>query len=178
MIVQQTSAPAPKTPRAGMSRHVAWSLVFGLVGAIGGLSVSVSELGSPNGIVALIFGGVAFAGGYGCSLAVVWMRLERRRVATVALLIFAGMGLWPPWVYTEYRASVVRPAGYHLIFAPPSPDSDRHADGVRIDTGRLLLQWTVLAAVVGALAPWRYRRDAADAGELLLNKPADKGQPR
>lgn len=96
----------------------------------------------------------------------------------IALLLFAAMGLCPPWVYTGFGTSVVRPAGYHLVFAPPTPESDRWADGVRIDGTRLLLQWAVLAAVVGALMIRRSKPYIGTDEELLLNKRVDDDHER
>ena len=101
------------------------------------------------------------------------MSFFRSRGSALALLIFAAMGLFPPWLYTRHRSNVEQPAGYHLIFAPPAPERDFRSYGVRIDTGRLLIQWAALAAIVAAVAIWRERRGAAKEEEFLLDNPAN-----
>jgi hypothetical protein len=65
--------------------------------------------------------------------------------------IFIAMGLSPPWTYTLDIQSIHRekPAGYALIIAPPTPEKDAPAFGVRLDISRLLVQWLVLAAATG-----------------------------
>lgn len=106
------------------------------------------------------------------------MTYIRGRRAAVALLIFAAMGLCPPWVYTfsEPGASTtVWPAGYHPIFYPPEPESSRSDHGVRIDFIQLLLQWTVVAAIAGALAIRQTGANVEKPSELLLDSPVDDG---
>lgn len=62
--------------------------------------------------------------------------------------------LFPPWQYTADRNGEDgyhsrKPAGYALIFNPPKPQSDYSAFGIKIDFGRLSLEWAALAAVTG-----------------------------
>lgn len=124
-----------------------------------------------------------------------------RATAMVALLLVAGMGVFPPWITAPIaHPSATSPAGYHLIFLPPSvipgapsdpwvrefaqalvgepvptgdPDLDKALSRetrmkwgkyapdftgvtlaprfVRIDYARLLVQWIVVAALVGVV---------------------------
>jgi hypothetical protein len=90
-----------------------------------------------------------------------------RRLVILTLLLFAAMGLCPPWISTH--RSETTPAGYHLIFNPPKSEWS----GVRIDTERLLIQWAVLIALTGALAIRRPGRREDQRGDLLLDTPAD-----
>ncbi|MGI2098566.1 hypothetical protein [Shewanella glacialipiscicola] len=75
------------------------------------------------------------------------------RILIAAGMIFVGMGLIPPWTYTLDAQSIHRekPAGYTLIIAPPNPEKDAPAYGVRLDIPRLLIQWIVLVAATGCL---------------------------
>jgi hypothetical protein len=68
-------------------------------------------------------------------------------------VIFVGMGLLPPWIYTLDAGSIERekPAGYALIVSPPNPEKDLPAFGVRLDISRLLIQWLVLVAATDGL---------------------------
>ena len=81
------------------------------------------------------------------------MRLKpaRKRIVILLALVFVIMGLFPPWkqrVNTD-RVRWERPAGYHLIFEPPSVGHS--AIGVELDLARLAIQWVVLAAAAGVL---------------------------
>ena len=71
-----------------------------------------------------------------------------------ALFLLLATILFPPWQYTADRNGEDgyhsrKPAGYALIFNPPKPQSDYSAFGVKIDFGRLSLEWAALAAVTG-----------------------------
>jgi hypothetical protein len=104
-------------------------------------------------IVALV-ASVAFAIGLiGTNLAV-WLLADRRRVVLVGILLFAAMGLCPPWVYTfspTGAATTTKPAGYHFIFYGPAPERPRQNFGVRIDLTRLAIQWIILSIIIGGL---------------------------
>ncbi|MBI5044058.1 MAG: hypothetical protein HZC10_09595 [Nitrospirae bacterium] len=79
---------------------------------------------------------------------------KQLKVVIAAAVIFIVMGLYPPWIYTLDVESIhsEKPAGYALIIAPPTPEKNAPAFGVRLDISRLLLQWLVLgAATVGAV---------------------------
>lgn len=93
------------------------------------------------------------------------MRGRIRRVPVLlGLLVFALMGLIPPWQYTftpEGAATATKPAGYHLLFEPPEPERRHALAGVRIDVSRLAIQWAILAAIIGVFLT---RRDRNQAG--------------
>lgn len=75
------------------------------------------------------------------------------RILIGAVVIFAGMGLFPPWTYTFDAPSIhrVKPAGYKLIVAPPNSEHEDSRCGVQLDFLRLLIQWIVLSAATGGL---------------------------
>lgn len=76
-------------------------------------------------------------------------RFSDRTLLRWACLLFALMGLVPPWVYTfnpPGASPTTQPAGYYLLVEPPSPRSDNYLHGVRIDYARLAVQWAVLVA--------------------------------
>jgi Tfp pilus assembly protein PilF len=61
-----------------------------------------------------------------------------------------------PWTYTVNTASGIhreKPAGYHFIFAPPRPEQESIAHGVKIDTPRVAIPMAVvvLATVAAVL---------------------------
>ena len=68
-------------------------------------------------------------------------------LAGIALVINL---LFPPWVYTfqtQGISQVRNPAGYALIFAPPSSLERSYLHGVAIDTSRLaVLSFLVIVA--------------------------------
>lgn len=112
-----------------------------------------------------------------------------RRVALAAgLLVVAAMGAFPPWVTApERHPSATTPVGYYFILkgpaAPPTPSAldeeyGRATPGprfVRIDYARLLVQWVIVAAVVGLamLLPWpgARRREAVTRENEKANLP-------
>ena len=72
-------------------------------------------------------------------------------LAGVALIINL---LFPPWVYTfqtQGISPVRNPAGYALIFAPPSARQSSYLHGVAIDTSRLVVQ-SFLVIVAGGVS--------------------------
>jgi hypothetical protein len=105
--------------------------------------------------------GVAFGIGWVGAHIVAWSIADRRRAMILGLLLFAAMGLFPPWVQTfspPGAPPTTTPAGYHPIFDPPMPERGNELAGVRIDVSRLAIQWAVLAALAGAAyvatRPW------------------------
>ena len=76
------------------------------------------------------------------------LNAKQLRILIASTIIFIAMGLFPPWTYTLDAQSIHRekPAGYALIIAPPAPEKDAPAFGVRLDVSRLLVQWLVLVA--------------------------------
>lgn len=60
--------------------------------------------------------------------------------------------LFPPWVYTfqaQGISQVRNPAGYALIFVPPSSRNSNYLHGVAIDTSRLAVQSFLLIIAGG-----------------------------
>ena len=83
--------------------------------------------------------------------------MSLRKIIILGATAFVLSGLFPPWVYTfsspRGAGPTEKPAGYHLIFAPPLPAYDHRFDGVQIDYTRLLIQWAMIGVVVaGATA--------------------------
>lgn len=76
------------------------------------------------------------------------MSHSQKIILAVGTTAIVFMGLFPPWSYTlDYKsAKRTRPAGYSIIFAPPSPEQESPIYGVQIDTRRLLVQWIIVLA--------------------------------
>jgi hypothetical protein len=84
------------------------------------------------------------------------------RKQTVALWaaigVFVLLGLFPPWTRTYARPGMhqqSKPAGYHFIMLPPSPEVDvSYAPywGVEVDVVRLLIGWSAVVAVATGVA--------------------------
>ena len=98
----------------------------------------------------------------------IWIRADTMNkkqllVVRCGIGLIAIMGIFPPWVYTVDARSIHsrKPAGYQFIFDPPHPESTAPAYGVRVDTSRLLIQWTVVTVLT--------------AGILLLGKNSTNG---
>jgi CheY-like chemotaxis protein len=104
------------------------------------------------------------------------MTSEKRFGAQKVILLcgaiaFVWCGLFPPWLYTVYQTGTrdeagVRSesdAGYCFILAPPRPRAEAPAYGVKLDTGRLLIEWVcILAATGAAWAIFRTQKTAAE----------------
>lgn len=94
--------------------------------------------------------------------------------AWAVLLLIAGLCVVvPPWEETYQQpgmARASRPLGYHLLIRPPEAPDTRH-HGVRIDFGRLALQWLALAALGGTLHLLR-RSHSESRGRAALVTPA------
>lgn len=75
----------------------------------------------------------------------------KRRILIGAVTLFVFAGCYPPWVRTFDRTGTHRqtPAGYSLIFLPPSPEDNFNA-GVRIDITRLSIEWVLIASAASA----------------------------
>jgi hypothetical protein len=128
-------------------------LALALVAILTLLAVLAASEGPVNWkraqFVLLIAAGAAFAIGWAGAHLAAWLVADRRRVGILGLLLFVGMGLCPPWVYTfsaPGATTTTKPAGYDLLFDPPEPEWDSPRTGVRIDVSKLAIQWAVLAA--------------------------------
>ena len=94
----------------------------------------------------------------------------KRNALFVGLAVTVIMGLWPPWTATieTTNTHIRHDAGYSFIGDPPPPPESltdrfrREFVSVRVDVGRLLIQWAVVAAATGALA-------------LVVQEPETKG---
>jgi hypothetical protein len=69
----------------------------------------------------------------------------KRTTLIIALAVFILTCLFPPWQSTGNRYRGHEPAGYSLIFIPPS----EYYGGIQIDFGRLFIEWAALAAITG-----------------------------
>jgi hypothetical protein len=89
----------------------------------------------------------------------------KQQVALLAGIVLAfAVGLFPPWegVLRLERRSVQRPLGHYLIIRPPTIE---HAAGkypgfgygsrryveIRLDAGRLLVNWVLVILLTGGL---------------------------
>jgi len=85
--------------------------------------------------------------------------VDKRRGTTLAagVAIFALMGVFPPWEHTFRIAhqgaafGTSRPAGYAPIFLPPEPTYADPTYGVRLDFGRLGIQWALVSAITASI---------------------------
>lgn len=92
-------------------------------------------------------------------------------LAWALVLVMVGVSvLVPPWEETYQKPGMARaskPIGYRLLISPPrAPDTAYH--GVRIDFGRLALQWLALAAFGGAIHVLR-RRNVMLGGDVPID---------
>jgi hypothetical protein len=79
-----------------------------------------------------------------------------KRIIKWAAIVFAASCLIPPWQYTAdrnggYGFHSREPAGYSLLFDPPTNPNRTEGHGVQIDFGRLFLEWAAFAAVTGVV---------------------------
>jgi hypothetical protein len=88
------------------------------------------------------------------------MKPRQRSILTAGAVMFALLGLFPPWVHTlETRfGKAEEPAGYGFILAPPEAKGAGPSVEVRVDTARLLVRWVVVVGATG-LALFLTRRD-------------------
>jgi hypothetical protein len=133
-------------------------VVVGLAAALLALLIFLSAVANGEASIAqdwklaALIVGVALGIGWAGAHIIARVVADRRRAVILGVLLFVAMGLCPPWVYTfspSGAATTTRPAGYHLLFDPPAPDSGSSRAGVRIDILRLTIQWAVLAALFG-----------------------------
>jgi len=78
---------------------------------------------------------------------------KQRGIIIVAALIFIGMAVYPPWVYTTDLPGMhsETSAGYTLITNAPQPLETAPAFGVQLDVSRLMVQWMIVVAATGLL---------------------------
>jgi hypothetical protein len=76
------------------------------------------------------------------------MNTKQKRLLQVGIVVGVLMGFVPPWTTTlNYEnLHIERPGDYSLIFDPPSVAVQ---SGVKIDFGRLVVQWVALAIAIG-----------------------------
>ena len=77
-----------------------------------------------------------------------------KRIIKWAAIVFVASCLILPWQYTADRNGERgfhsrKPAGYSLLFAPPTNPDRYEWNGVRVDFGRLFIEWVALVAVTG-----------------------------
>ena len=83
-------------------------------------------------------------------------RPMKTKLVITTIAIFVLTCLFPPWQYTvdrngSYGYHSRKPAGYSLLFNPPTNPDRIYGNGVQVDFGRLFLEWTALAAVTGVV---------------------------
>ena len=79
-----------------------------------------------------------------------------KRIITWAAIAFVASCLVLPWQYTADRNGKDgfhsrTPAGYSLLFDPPTNPRTENGFGVRIDLGRLMIEWAALGAIAGVI---------------------------
>jgi len=79
-----------------------------------------------------------------------------KRILKWAAVVFVASCLIPPWQFTadrngSYGYHSRKPAGYSLLFVPPTNPNESVWNGVQIDFGRLFLEWAALAAITGTV---------------------------
>jgi len=88
----------------------------------------------------------------------------QKQLLVLGVAVMVVMGVYPPWVRirqnvtrmpyaTAAQAETQEPAGYAFIYEPPQANPSQYGqfyEGVRIDFGRLLIQWTSVILVLGA----------------------------
>jgi hypothetical protein len=117
------------------------------------------------------------------------------KLIIAALGAFILTGLFPPWQFTTDTDSVNggkrdafsyqppsqgvhsrKPAGYSLLFTPPTNPDTSAGNGVQIDFGRLSLEWALLAAITGivwllVVKPARSREDMGNRSQKFISPP-------
>src|SRR6266568_959797 len=79
-----------------------------------------------------------------------------KRIIKWAVIVFVASCLIPPWQFTADRNGnggfhSHKPAGYSLIFVPPTNPDQNQWNGVQIDFGRLFIEWAALVVVAGLI---------------------------
>jgi hypothetical protein len=117
----------------------------------------------------------------------------KTKLIIAALCAFILTGLFPPWQFTTDKDSVNggkrdafsyeppsqgahsrKPAGYSLVFRPPTNPDSSAGNGVQIDFGRLSLEWAVIAALTGivwmlVVKPAWQRCDNSDQSQKFID---------
>jgi hypothetical protein len=76
------------------------------------------------------------------------MTSRERYIIWGLICVVVATGVFPPWAVRGY------PAGYHLIFAPPS-----NRGAIHIDQSRLMIEWIISAVIAAGLyRAWPTRR--------------------
>lgn len=108
----------------------------------------------PNDWLGDFFGAIAFT--TSILAGVIAAPLHGKRLLTCAAALFILTCLCAPWQYTAdvngndgYHSR--QPAGYALIFDPPTNPHRTIGSGVQIDFSRLFLEWAVLVAAGGTV---------------------------
>ena len=74
----------------------------------------------------------------------------------IAVVVVAG--IFPPWAQRGF------PAGYHLIFAPPS-----NRGAIHVDQSRLMIEWIIVTAIAAGLCfAWPRRKATHKENQLRV----------
>lgn len=71
------------------------------------------------------------------------MNKYQKITISIAIISVILTTIWLPWQYTvQFKgiSQVVKPAGHHLIFTPPDPETDSEFFGVKLDFQLYLIQ--------------------------------------
>jgi hypothetical protein len=93
------------------------------------------------------------------------------------VVVFVLCGLFPPWLYTyDVTATHSRSdAGYSFILSPPLKRGRiTTADGIQLDTSRLLIEWACILAATGA--GWLLTTGKSKGKEQLLQTTDDSSE--
>jgi len=101
---------------------------------------------------------------------------NRIKVIYIAISAFILIGLFPPWQFTVDKDSVNgingtfsferpqqgvhshKPAGYALIFSPPINPDNSAGNGVQLDFGRLLIEYSILAGFSSLIVIFHFKK--------------------
>jgi len=148
------------------------SILMGMVSSLSSTVLILSlgptlPVGPAKGLLIVVLLVVlGFFVGWGAVRLVAWAmegfrqdNMEKKRGTTLAVgvAIFALVGVFPPWEYTfnwsrgNAPIRVSKPAGYAPIFLPPQPEGKSELHGVRLDFGRLGIQWALVSAITASI---------------------------
>lgn len=84
----------------------------------------------------------------------------------LGIAVFVLLALVPPW-QQAYGVRVVRPLWHAPLFSPPKPEGGL---SVRVDGVRLMLEWSIAAAITAGLLLTFRKSGLIDPDRTVLNK--------
>jgi len=147
------------------------AIIAGIAGALAAVvfvaDTTKDAWDSATWLIAVLFAAVGAGVGWASIRATGWV-IERflflgspqKKIVILAGLLFALIGIFPPWIGTLPKLNMEWSYGYAPLIDPPSrvavyKEFDVRASAglelvqVHIDYGRLMVQWAVVIAVAG-----------------------------